>query len=169
MFLNPSFFFFFLIHVKKYGSTRTWPDLFAMSIDDPKKPWPNPNTAHMQNQQEPIHYQPMTHCDALDWFWYWFMLCGCVLTPTSGIFSIDLDFINTNKRSQLWLVFFLGSLHPFSSITHKLNWPNPPQNPSISSPISLSYTHNGTYSELERCKWKFTQKCNNHFKINNRN
>ena len=32
-------------------------------------------------------------------------VCGCVMSPTSGIYWIDLDFINNYKESQLWLVF----------------------------------------------------------------
>ena len=156
MFLNPSFIFliFFKIHVKKYGSTRTWPNLFAMSIDDPKIPWPNPNTTQIQHQQEPIHYQPKTHCDAPDWFWYWFMLCGCVLTSTSSIFSIVTRLLLLGYSINVASAFSWVITPIFLNHTQ----PNPPQNPSIPSPISLSYTHNGTYSELERCKWKFTPK-----------
>ena len=29
---------------------------------------------------------------------------GCVMSPTSGIYWVDLDFINNYKESQLWLV-----------------------------------------------------------------
>ena len=29
---------------------------------------------------------------------------GCVMSPTSGIYWVDLDLINNYKESQLWLV-----------------------------------------------------------------
>ena len=31
-------------------------------------------------------------------------VCGCVMSPTSGIYWVDLGFINNYKESQLWLV-----------------------------------------------------------------
>ena len=47
-------------------------------------------------------------------------VCGGVMSPTSGIYWVDLGFINNYKEPQLWLVFlrysamwlalFLGSL-----------------------------------------------------------
>ena len=37
-----------------------------------------------------------------DWL---YDVCECVMSPTSGIYWIDLDFINNYKESQLWLVF----------------------------------------------------------------
>ena len=32
------------------------------------------------------------------------VMCGCVMSPTSGIYWVELDFINNYKESQLWLV-----------------------------------------------------------------
>ena len=32
-------------------------------------------------------------------------VCGCVMSPTSDIYWVDLGFINNYKESQLWLVF----------------------------------------------------------------
>ena len=31
-------------------------------------------------------------------------MCGCVMSPTSGIYWVDLGFINNYKEPQLWLV-----------------------------------------------------------------
>ena len=31
-------------------------------------------------------------------------VCGCVMSPTSGIYWVDLGFINNYKESQLWLI-----------------------------------------------------------------
>ena len=31
-------------------------------------------------------------------------VCGCVMSPTLGIYWVDLGFINNYKESQLWLV-----------------------------------------------------------------
>ena len=31
-------------------------------------------------------------------------VCGCVISPTLGIYWVDLDFINNYKEPQLWLV-----------------------------------------------------------------
>ena len=31
-------------------------------------------------------------------------VCGCVMSPTSNIYWVDLDFINNYKEPQLWLV-----------------------------------------------------------------
>ena len=31
-------------------------------------------------------------------------VCGCVMSPTSGIYWVELGFINNCKESQLWLV-----------------------------------------------------------------
>ena len=31
-------------------------------------------------------------------------VCECVMSPTSSIYLVDLDFINNYKESQLWLV-----------------------------------------------------------------
>ena len=31
-------------------------------------------------------------------------VCGCVMSPTSGIYRVDLGFINNYKEPQLWLV-----------------------------------------------------------------
>ena len=36
-----------------------------------------------------------------DWL---FDVCGCVMSPTSGIYWVDLGFINNYKEPQLWLV-----------------------------------------------------------------
>ena len=31
-------------------------------------------------------------------------MCGCVMSPTSSIYWVDLGFINNYKEPQLWLV-----------------------------------------------------------------
>ena len=31
-------------------------------------------------------------------------MCGCVMSPTSGIYWVDLGFINNYKEPYLWLV-----------------------------------------------------------------
>ena len=36
-----------------------------------------------------------------DWL---YDVCGCVMSPTSGIYWVDLGFINNYKEPQLWLV-----------------------------------------------------------------
>ena len=33
-------------------------------------------------------------------------VCGCVMSPTSGIYWVELGFINNCKEPQLWLVLF---------------------------------------------------------------
>ena len=37
-------------------------------------------------------------------------VCGCVVSPTSGIYWVDLGFINNYKESQLWLVLLMYSI-----------------------------------------------------------
>ena len=32
-------------------------------------------------------------------------VCGCVMSPKSSIYWVELGFINNYKESQLWLVF----------------------------------------------------------------
>ena len=37
-------------------------------------------------------------------------VCGCVMSPTSGIYWVELGFINNYKESQLWLVILRYSV-----------------------------------------------------------
>ena len=37
-------------------------------------------------------------------------VCGCVMSPTSGIYWVDLGFINNYKEPQLWLVLLRYSV-----------------------------------------------------------
>ena len=37
-------------------------------------------------------------------------VCGCVMSPTSGIYWVDLIFINNYKEPQLWLVILRYSI-----------------------------------------------------------
>ena len=36
-------------------------------------------------------------------------VCGCVMSPISGIYWVDLGFINNYKEPQLWLVLLRDS------------------------------------------------------------
>ena len=38
-------------------------------------------------------------------------VCECVMSPTSGIYWVDLGFINNYKEPQLWLVLLWLSPH----------------------------------------------------------
>ena len=42
--------------------------------------------------------------DVIPWFNWLCDVCGCVMSPTSSIYWVDLSFINNYKESQLWLV-----------------------------------------------------------------
>ena len=52
-------------------------------------------------------------------------VCGCVMSPTSGIYWVDLGFINNYKESQLWLVILRYSADVASAfpwvVTHKVS------------------------------------------------
>ena len=42
-----------------------------------------------------------------DWL---YDVCGCVMSPTSGIYCIELGFINNYKELQFWLVLLRYSV-----------------------------------------------------------
>ena len=45
-------------------------------------------------------------------------VCGCVMSPTSGIYWVDLGFINNYKESLLWLVLLRYS----ANVTSAFPW-----------------------------------------------
>ena len=59
---------------------------------------------------EEVHVSPWTTGTKGDWvnvmpqFDWLCDVCGCVMSPTSGIYWVELDFINNCKEPQLWLV-----------------------------------------------------------------
>ena len=42
-------------------------------------------------------------------------VCGCVMSPTSGIYWVELGFINNYNKPQLWLVFLRYSVNVASA------------------------------------------------------
>ena len=42
-------------------------------------------------------------------------VCGCVVSPTSGIYRVELGFINNCKEPQLWLVLLRYSTDVISA------------------------------------------------------
>ena len=42
-------------------------------------------------------------------------VCGYVMSPTSGIYYVDLGFINNFKESKLWLVLLRYSLDRYNN------------------------------------------------------
>ena len=44
-----------------------------------------------------------------------FLVCGCVMSPTSGVYWVDLGFINNYKKSKLWLVLLRYSVNVAST------------------------------------------------------
>ena len=42
-------------------------------------------------------------------------VCGCVMSPTSGIYWVELDFINNYKEPQLWLILLRYSANVASA------------------------------------------------------
>ena len=79
---------------------------------------------HKVGSNEDIRNLSGGDCDApIDWLCD---VCGCVISPTSGIYWVDLGFINNYKESQLWLVFLrysvdVASIFPWV-VTRSLTW-----------------------------------------------
>ena len=42
-------------------------------------------------------------------------VCGCVMSPTSGVYWVELGFINNYKEPQLWLVLLRYSAYVASA------------------------------------------------------
>ena len=53
-------------------------------------------------------------CPQFDWLCD---ACGYVMSPTSGIYLVDLGSINNYKEPQLWLVFLKYSVDVASAIS----------------------------------------------------
>ena len=60
---------------------------------------------HKMGPNEDIRDLSGGDCDAPIWLIDWLCdVCRYVMSPTSGIYWVDLSFINNYKESQLWLV-----------------------------------------------------------------
>ena len=61
--------------------------------------WSTPFANHSSSEDK--FFKPISSF-ALDWLCD---VCGCVMSPTSGIYWVNPGFINNYKEPQLWLVF----------------------------------------------------------------
>ena len=91
-------------------------------------------------------------------------VCGCVMSPTLGIYKVDLSFINNYKESQLWLVLLRYSANVANTFSWIVTY-------GIRARFSkhIQYAHkNNPFIILQKYKDIFTHTSLNKFRLSHK-